>query len=218
MRERPETRATPLSHHSCLTHAMRAVGNRVRTTRSAHRLRHRSGSPIVKGAMTCRASRAFQPRNPPERTCHVESSRRRLLPAPSPGPPAVGTWNRLARARSGDGGGGGAAIAPTSRSLTWRASGASTSWMTSSVGRVLARSATSCSKRKNAVDDPNVRAVMQPFLAEVAKIDGVQSLESPYTPGNERQIASKGFQRGPDRVRRVRGAVGRVVRRDGAHR
>ena len=70
----------------------------------------------------------------------------------------------------------------------------------------------------NGVEDPEVRAVIEPFLAEVAGIEGVQSLESPYTPGNERQIASDGCRRGPDRVRRVRGAVGRVVRRDGDHR
>ena len=63
-----------------------------------------------------------------------------------------------------------------------------------------------------------MRAVIEPFLAEVAAIEGVQSLESPYTPGNERQIASEGDDAGPDRVRRVRGAVGRVVRRDGDHR
>ena len=34
--------------------------------------------------------------------------------------------------------------------------------------------------------------MIEPFLAEVAEIDGVQSLESPYTPGNERQISSEG--------------------------
>ena len=48
----------------------------------------------------------------------------------------------------------------------------------------------------NGVEDPNVRAVIEPFLAEVAKIDGVQSLASPYTPGNERQIASEGVDAG----------------------
>jgi putative drug exporter of the RND superfamily len=46
------------------------------------------------------------------------------------------------------------------------------------------------------VDDPAVRRVMEPFLAEVAAIDGVQSLESPYAPGNERQIASEGDEAG----------------------
>ena len=48
----------------------------------------------------------------------------------------------------------------------------------------------------NGVEDPNVRAVIEPFLAEVAKIEGVQSLASPYTPGNERQIASEGVDAG----------------------
>jgi putative drug exporter of the RND superfamily len=45
---------------------------------------------------------------------------------------------------------------------------------------------------ENGVEDPEVRAVMEPFLAEVAEIEGLQSLESPYTPGNERQISSQG--------------------------
>jgi RND superfamily putative drug exporter len=38
------------------------------------------------------------------------------------------------------------------------------------------------------VDDPAVRQVIEPFLAEVAQIDGVQSLASPYDEGNEGQI------------------------------
>ena len=38
--------------------------------------------------------------------------------------------------------------------------------------------------------------MIEPFLAEVAEIEGVQSLESPYTPGNERQIASEGVDAG----------------------
>jgi putative drug exporter of the RND superfamily len=44
----------------------------------------------------------------------------------------------------------------------------------------------------NGIEDPEVRRVIEPFLAEVAEIDGLQSLESPYTPGNERQISSQG--------------------------
>jgi RND superfamily putative drug exporter len=48
----------------------------------------------------------------------------------------------------------------------------------------------------NGVDDPDVRRVMEPFLAEVAEIDGVQSLDSPYAPGNEDQIASRGDEAG----------------------
>ena len=39
------------------------------------------------------------------------------------------------------------------------------------------------------VEDPAVRQVMEEFLAEVAEIDGVQSLASPYAPGNEPQIS-----------------------------
>jgi putative drug exporter of the RND superfamily len=46
------------------------------------------------------------------------------------------------------------------------------------------------------VEDPEVRRVMEPFLAEVAEIDGVQSLSSPYAPGNERQISSRGGEAG----------------------
>jgi putative drug exporter of the RND superfamily len=38
--------------------------------------------------------------------------------------------------------------------------------------------------------------VIEPFLAEVAQIDGVQSLESPYARGNERQISSTGDEAG----------------------
>jgi RND superfamily putative drug exporter len=46
------------------------------------------------------------------------------------------------------------------------------------------------------IEDPEVRAVIEPFLAEVASIDGVQALASPYTAGNERQIASEGAEAG----------------------
>ena len=46
------------------------------------------------------------------------------------------------------------------------------------------------------VEDPEVRRVIEPFLAEVAEIDGVQSVQSPYTPGNERQISSQGAEAG----------------------
>jgi putative drug exporter of the RND superfamily len=48
----------------------------------------------------------------------------------------------------------------------------------------------------NGVDDPEVRRVMEPFLAEVAQIDGVQSLSSPYTSGNEDQISQRGGDAG----------------------
>jgi putative drug exporter of the RND superfamily len=46
------------------------------------------------------------------------------------------------------------------------------------------------------IEAPAVRRVIEPFLAEVAEIDGVQSLESPYAPGNERQISSTGPEAG----------------------
>ena len=46
------------------------------------------------------------------------------------------------------------------------------------------------------VEDPEVRRVIEPFLAEVAAIEGVQSLSSPYTPGNERQVSSAGDDAG----------------------
>ena len=35
----------------------------------------------------------------------------------------------------------------------------------------------------NGVEDPEVRAVIEPFLAEVAEIEGVQSLASPVRAG-----------------------------------
>jgi putative drug exporter of the RND superfamily len=49
---------------------------------------------------------------------------------------------------------------------------------------------------ENGVEDPAVRRVIEPFLAEVAEIGGVQSLESPYAPGNARQISSQGDEAG----------------------
>ena len=42
------------------------------------------------------------------------------------------------------------------------------------------------------VEDPQVRQVMEDFLAEVEEIDGVQSVASPYAPGNEAQISEDG--------------------------
>ena len=41
------------------------------------------------------------------------------------------------------------------------------------------------------VEDRAVRQVIEPFLAEVAEIDGVRSLESPYAAGNEGQISDR---------------------------
>ena len=46
------------------------------------------------------------------------------------------------------------------------------------------------------VEDPAVRRVIEPFLAEVAAIDGVQSLDSPYAPGNEGQISDRSADAG----------------------
>ncbi len=42
------------------------------------------------------------------------------------------------------------------------------------------------------VDDPSVREAIEPFLAEVAGLDNVQSVTSPYQPGGERQISQNG--------------------------
>ena len=44
------------------------------------------------------------------------------------------------------------------------------------------------------VDDPEVRQAMEALFAEVAEIDDVQSVTSPYEPGNESQIAEPGGQ------------------------
>jgi RND superfamily putative drug exporter len=46
------------------------------------------------------------------------------------------------------------------------------------------------------VEDPAVRALMVPFLAEVAELDNVQSMQSPYEPGNETQISDQGANAG----------------------
>jgi RND superfamily putative drug exporter len=46
------------------------------------------------------------------------------------------------------------------------------------------------------VEDPAVRQVIEPFLAEVADIAGVQSLASPYAAGNEGQISDRGDDAG----------------------
>jgi RND superfamily putative drug exporter len=46
------------------------------------------------------------------------------------------------------------------------------------------------------VDDPQVEAAMEPFLAKVAEIKDVQSVRSPYAPGNEAQISQNGDQAG----------------------
>ena len=46
------------------------------------------------------------------------------------------------------------------------------------------------------IEDPEVRRVIEPFLEEVAEIDGVQSLASPYDEGNEAQISDRGEDAG----------------------
>ena len=46
------------------------------------------------------------------------------------------------------------------------------------------------------IDDPQVRGVIEPFLAEVAEIEGIQSLTSPYDEGNEGQISDRGDDAG----------------------
>jgi putative drug exporter of the RND superfamily len=48
----------------------------------------------------------------------------------------------------------------------------------------------------SAIDDPDVRGVIEPFLEEVAGIEGVQSLTSPYDDGNEAQISDRGDDAG----------------------
>jgi RND superfamily putative drug exporter len=42
------------------------------------------------------------------------------------------------------------------------------------------------------VEDPAVKAAMEPFFAEVAQLNNVQSVTSPYQPGGERQISQSG--------------------------
>jgi RND superfamily putative drug exporter len=46
------------------------------------------------------------------------------------------------------------------------------------------------------IEDPAVRQVIEPFLADVSEIDGVQSLASPYAAGNEGQISDRGADAG----------------------
>jgi len=46
------------------------------------------------------------------------------------------------------------------------------------------------------VTDPDIRAVVEPFLADVAEIDGVQSVTSPYEEGREAQVSRRGAQAG----------------------
>ncbi len=48
----------------------------------------------------------------------------------------------------------------------------------------------------SAIENPEVRGVIEPFLEEVAGIEGVQSLTSPYDEGNEAQISDRGDDAG----------------------
>ena len=68
--------------------------------------------------------------------------------------------------------------------------------MSSSVARVRGQVGNIVFEADDGVEDPEVRRVIEPFLAEVAAIEGVQSLESPYAPGNERQVSSEGDEAG----------------------
>ena len=57
------------------------------------------------------------------------------------------------------------------------------------------------------VDAPEVRAVIEPFLAEVAEIDGVQSLVQPVRAWQRAADRDRRRRRRADRLRRVRGAI-----------
>jgi putative drug exporter of the RND superfamily len=46
------------------------------------------------------------------------------------------------------------------------------------------------------VEDPQVREAMEGFLTKVAQLPNVQSVTSPYEPGNEAQISDRGDQAG----------------------
>jgi hypothetical protein len=46
------------------------------------------------------------------------------------------------------------------------------------------------------VDDPEVRATMEGLFAEVADLEGVTRVESPYAAGGDQLIASQGPQAG----------------------
>jgi RND superfamily putative drug exporter len=48
----------------------------------------------------------------------------------------------------------------------------------------------------SSIEDPEVRGVIEPFLADVAEIPGVQSVASPYDEGNEAQISDRGDDAG----------------------
>ncbi|HEX5613872.1 MAG TPA: MMPL family transporter, partial [Acidimicrobiia bacterium] len=60
---------------------------------------------------------------------------------------------------------------------------------TGQVGTIVFRAA-------QGVDDPAVRAQMENLFAEVAALDGVTRVESPYAPEGEQQISSRGEEAG----------------------
>jgi RND superfamily putative drug exporter len=51
-------------------------------------------------------------------------------------------------------------------------------------------------RAEQGVDDPEVRAAIEQMLAEVAEIDDVTAVQSPYAPGGEFQIADRGDDAG----------------------
>ncbi len=51
-------------------------------------------------------------------------------------------------------------------------------------------------RAEQGVEDPTVREAIEPFLAQVAELQNVQSVTSPYTPEGEQQIAREGSNAG----------------------
>ena len=68
------------------------------------------------------------------------------------------------------------------------------------------------------IEDPEVRRVIEPFLAEVAEIDGVQSLASPYAEGNEAQISDRGEDADRIAYAQFEAPSDAIVRGDGGDR
>ena len=69
-------------------------------------------------------------------------------------------------------------------------------------------------RAEQGVEDPPSSEAMEPFLAEVAELDNVQSVISPYTPEGEQQIAREGPNAGLIAYAELEVAVRRVVRGD----
>ena len=51
-------------------------------------------------------------------------------------------------------------------------------------------------RAEQGVDDPEVQRAMEALLADVAAMDGVARVESPYAPGGERQVGFRGDEAG----------------------